>query len=161
MSDHFPTFKRIGDVTRITSDGRAWWLPRSERGYLRLLLYMALFHALACHVVLLFAEMSGGYVTYFGQPGRFVEPSGAAFYARIVFLAYGQPPYPGFVAVVCLIALVFSSRSAARSARRSPGSDPATTGPAHATAVPEAPARHPLDPDPDDPPIPSWNKRSS
>ena len=167
MGEHFPTFAKIRDSAgtgvRAVTRGR---FP--ERFVLRAVFYVILALCLVTHLIYQFPTLfdwignPGFYGPYGGRGGNPDAPLWA-LPLRMIVSMIGPPPVPAIVGFSCLLVLVFTSPkdpvASEDSQRETVTAMPLFEEPIHAKPAP--PARHPLDPGPDDlPPEPRWPKRS-
>ena len=177
MADHshFPTFRKVVDFSESLRTGQtAHWLVRrvfTERGLLRTGLYSVLLLCVLHIVITRFVVFMNGmsFSPMFGRPffGGGNGDSSGQFGHLANFLSFLLGPLLGefapMLAVFCMIGLVLSihppveavppvAKLPLRSIRRE---EPITP------PKPPAPERHPLDPSPDDEPLPNpWPARS-
>lgn len=176
QNPHFPTFRKAIRVFRYGAEmgGLASWISRTvlnERGLLRLGLYAILFicmtHIAAARVAVL---LSGrGWTIYtpsymgMGQPGADLI-TGSILAVTSFLLGGPTSEMAPFILVLCLGGLAASARvpEVARKPRVAVRMrPPVRPSPSPSEPVPTPPARHPLDPDPDDLPIePRWPRTS-
>lgn len=173
MGDHFPTFTRIKDTAANGVRAAGATFRFTERVALRLTFYVIIALCLTSHLIYqippLF-EMIGGR-GYGGPyyPGGWDNDSPIwAWPIRFIISLVGPPPVPAIVGFLSLIVLVFTSRDEPRRPRLRIEDLPRSTvtaGPLQEEAPPSPrptapPERHPLDPDPSDPPLgPLWPRK--
>jgi hypothetical protein len=173
---HFPTFQKAADTLRRGGDpsGPAHWIMRNilnERSLLRLCLYftlaVCLLHvATSRFVILMSPNMMAMYNRpIFGMVGSADESvPGLVLKCTIFLLGPMVAELSPLVAMLCLGGLAASVKRPDKPRREGPEvRNPRHDRPSQdePSPPPTPPARHPLDPDPNDPPLePRWPRTS-
>ena len=155
---HFPTFSKAVTIATGTSRSTAIrTLVRLERPLLRGTLYGLLAVAGINYLLgryLIVSTVSG--MTPFGYRPPMGDESPLGILFRLTSFLF-MPEQASSVVVLCLVGLAASCRTAPR-VETVEAFEPSPAPPPKVAPTP--PAHHPLDPDPDDPPIapPPWKR---